>query len=207
MNSRIQQNQTSISNNNRQFYMIKRGQNNPFQNSVGGVGGISFMQQLPLGSTNQTFNTSGVNNANNLPHLIHHHHHSRNNPQFHNFHKANLYRVPSLFQDTYKVPMHFRNVYYYKSLLNLNMRLMVLRPHGAGALTIVHKTQNNANSGVLGGNLTHSGTQDDQNISISCPDLQLKQVFTIFFIKIEYSFEKILFYNIPLLISLLIKIV
>lgn len=64
--------------------------------------------------------------AHNQPHHQHpSHHHGGSN-------KASYYHIPNLFQNTFQVPLHFRNVYYYKSLLNLNMRLIVLRPHGAG---------------------------------------------------------------------------
>ncbi|RNA44462.1 monocarboxylate transporter 12-like [Brachionus plicatilis] len=70
----------------------------------------------------------------------------------------NVYHVPNLFQNSYRFPIHFRNVYYYKSLLNLNMRIMVLRPHGAGALTVNAPT--NA-------------------VSLSCPNLNKRQVVII----------------------------
>lgn len=78
----------------------------------------------------------------------------------HGSQKANLYHVPNLFQNSYRFPLHFRNVYYYKSLVNLNMKIMVLRPHGAGALTV------NAPANV-------------NNVSYSCPDLQLKQILIV----------------------------
>ena len=70
----------------------------------------------------------------------------------------NVYHVPNLFQNSYRFPIHFRNVYYYKSLLNLNMRMMVLRPHGAGALTVNAPTT---------------------SLSLSCPVLNKKQVVII----------------------------
>ena len=78
--------------------------------------------------------------------------------------------VPSLFQNSYRFPLHFKNVYYYKSLINLNMRLMHLKNHGsnqarkepAGVLNLDSKKINNLN-----------------NLSLSCPDLNLNQVLVI----------------------------
>jgi hypothetical protein len=105
----------------------------------------------------------------------------------HHFRKANLYRVPSLFQNSYKVPLHFRNVYYYKSLLNLNMRLMVLRPHGAGAVTVVHRPQQQQqqqgamldSNGLVVNGFNSAAANQNNSVSISCPDLQLKQVLVV----------------------------
>jgi hypothetical protein len=102
-----------------------------------------------------------------LPHIYQHNPHHHNHHHNHHHQRPHVYKVSSLFQNSYKVPLHFRNVYYYKSLLNLNMRLMVIRPHGAGALTIIHKPDPSA------------VTSNTNNMSLSCPDLQPKQVLVI----------------------------
>ena len=81
--------------------------------------------------------------------------------------KANLYYVPNLFQNSYRFPLHFKNVYYYKSLVNLNMRLMVVKPQHHGSHT-------NALAGVV--NLKNNDNNEIGNVSLSCPDLQLKQL-------------------------------
>lgn len=89
-----------------------------------------------------------------------HHHHTHHNPPKR---QNSLSYVPSLFQNSYRFPLHFKNVYYYKSLINLNMRLMHLK------------------------NYSNSQTRNQQaekinnlnNLSLSCPDLNLNQVLVI----------------------------
>lgn len=88
-------------------------------------------------------------------------------------HHANLYKrqnsfqpVPSMFQSNFRFPLHFKNVYYYKSLVNLNMRLMHIRNHSNQPqvkLPLNNKpAMNNLN-----------------NLSLSCPDLNLNEVLLI----------------------------
>ena len=43
----------------------------------------------------------------------HHHHHKQGQKQ------TNYFYVPNLFQNQFRFPMHFKNVYYYKSLVSL----------------------------------------------------------------------------------------
>lgn len=109
---------------------------------------------------NSTNRTSHPNTHHNHPH----HAHTGTN-------KASYYHIPNLFQNSFKVPLHFRNVYYYKSLLNLNMRLVVLRPHGAGALTITNSGANNR--------VQNNSQNNQNNVSLSCPDLNLRQLLVV----------------------------
>lgn len=112
--------------------------------------------------------------------------------------KASFYHIPNLFQNSFKVPLHFRNVYYYKSLLNLNMRLIVLRPHNAGAVTLRsgpqasttgashhhhhHRPSNRPMHHHHHHHYVPSTTAvlpNGHNVSLSCPDLNLKQVLVV----------------------------
>jgi hypothetical protein len=103
---------------------------------------------------------------NHNPHHHHHHHHHHHQQQHHNqlahrrvYYKGRVYYVPNIFQNSYRVPLHFKNVYYYKSLLNLNMRLMTPKPR----MTLAFKDTD----------------KEINNLSISCPDLNLKQLLLI----------------------------
>ena len=68
--------------------------------------------------------------------------------------------MPTLFQNSYRIPLHYKNVYYYKSLVNLNMRLMALKKNK----TLTVKDNND---------------QDLNSMSLSCPNLQMKQVLVM----------------------------
>ena len=72
-------------------------------------------------------NPNHINVANGQLHYHNHNHH-------HNQHQGGMQKrqnslnyMPSVFQNSYRFPLHFKNVYYYKSLVNLNMRLQHLK--------------------------------------------------------------------------------
>ena len=98
------------------------------------------------------------------PVLHHHHHHHHHHHQQSN--RSSFTYIPSVFQNSYRFPLHFKNVYYYKSLINLNMRLMHLKNHGNNPTRIATDASNN-NTNFL------------NNLSLSCPDLNLNQVLLI----------------------------
>ena len=79
--------------------------------------------------------------------------------------RPNFHYVPSLFQNSYRFPLHFKNVYYYKSLINLNMRLMNLK--------------NSQNRPVRLAGVINNDAKNVNNVSISCPNLNLKQVLVV----------------------------
>lgn len=79
--------------------------------------------------------------------------------------RPNFHYVPSLFQNSYRFPLHFKNVYYYKSLINLNMRLMNLK--------------NSQNRPVRLAGVIKNDAKNSNNVSISCPNLNLKQVLVV----------------------------
>lgn len=150
-----------------------------------------------------------LNIANRPTHHQHPHHHASGSGVIGTssgggHHKASFYHIPNLFQNSFQVPLHFRNVYYYKSLLNLNMRLVVLRPHGAGALTLKSSGAAPATLGFTPGHHHHHHaggrtanhhhhhhnqhnifgsagvvSTGQNNVSLSCPDLNLKQLLIV----------------------------
>ena len=95
--------------------------------------------------------------------------------------KANIHYIPNFFQNSYRVPMHFRNVYYYKSLVNLNMRLMTVKPNKTLVYKngpISHFNRHHRNIHNQHKNLKKfapEGNKSLANVSLSCPDLQLNE--------------------------------
>jgi hypothetical protein len=147
----------------------------------------------PISKLNRLKNMHIVQNQNSNHH--HHHyynHHLQASMLVNQAKRNNLYYVPSLFQNSYRFPLHFKNVYYYKSLINLNMRLKNLKSHGnhtatlAGVLNLKdfetnqpHIHLNNHHHHHHHYSHHHQQQQQTNNVSFSCPNLNPNQFFIV----------------------------
>lgn len=117
------------------------------------IKGFRHFSNCPLFYLKNLNEDSFVHQSHNIHHQ-HHHHHHQNNHGPNNLTPSNYQYVPSLFQNSYRIPLHYKNVYYYKSLVNLNMRLMASKRNKV--LTLKSESIIDLNS-----------------ISLSCPDLNM----------------------------------
>ncbi len=151
----------------------------------------------PISKLNRLKNMHIVQNQNSNHHHHHHHHynhHLQASMLVNQAKRNNLYYVPSLFQNSYRFPLHFKNVYYYKSLINLNMRLKNLKSHGnhtatlAGVLNLkdfetnqphIHLNNHHHHHNHHYSHHHQQQQQQTNNVSFSCPNLNPNQFFIV----------------------------